>query len=126
MSQFKIYVGNLSYDTTGEDLSELFGKFGQIAEVKLITDRDTGRSKGFAFITFAQDEPLEDALALNGTEYQGRRLKVNTAKDDREGGGGAGGRGGRPGGGRPGGGGGGGRPRSGNGGGGNFRRDDRH
>lgn len=117
MSQFKIYVGNLSYDTTGEDLSELFGKFGQIAEVKLITDRDTGRSKGFAFITFGQSEPIEDALALNGTEFQGRRLKVNTAKEEsRDGRGGAGGRGGRPGGGRPGG-------RPGNGG--NFRRDDR-
>lgn len=116
MSQFKIYVGNLSYDTTGEDLSELFGKFGQIAEVKLITDRDTGRSKGFAFITFGQGEPIEDALALNGTEFQGRRLKVNTAKEEsRDGrsGGGAGGRGGRPGGG-------GGRPGGRPGGGGNY------
>jgi cold-inducible RNA-binding protein len=121
MSQFKIYVGNLSYDTTGEDLSELFGKFGQIAEVKLISDRDTGRSKGFAFITFGQGEPIEDALALNGTEFQGRRLKVNTAKEESRDGrtGGAGGRGGRPGGGggRPGG-------RPGGGAGGNFRRDD--
>ena len=117
MSQFKIYVGNLSYDTTGEDLSELFGKFGQIAEVKLITDRDTGRSKGFAFLTFSQSEPIEDALALNGTEFQGRRLKVNTAKEESRDGRGAGGRGGRPGGsgGRPGG-----RP---GGNGGNFRRD---
>lgn len=124
MSQFKIYVGNLSYDTTGEDLNELFGKFGTVAEVKLITDRDTGRSKGFAFITFGQDEPIEDALALNGTEFQGRRIKVNTAKEEsRTGGGGGGGRGGnrRPGGGA------GGRP-GGNrhNGGGHFARDDRH
>jgi heterogeneous nuclear ribonucleoprotein A1/A3 len=112
MSQFKIYVGNLSYDTTGEDLNELFSKFGQIADVKLITDRDTGRSKGFAFITFAQEEPIEDALALNGTEFQGRRVKVNAAKEENRSGGG------RPGGGRPGGHRGGGGNRS-------FRREDR-
>jgi RNA recognition motif-containing protein len=97
MSQAKIYVGNLSYDVTSNDLQDHFAKYGEIAEVKLITDRGTGRSKGFAFITFASDQSAKDSLASDGIELSGRKMKVNEAKEEvrRSGGGGGGGRGGR-------------------------------
>ena len=96
MNQAKIYVGNLSYDSTSNDLTELFSQFGEIVETKLISDRETGRSKGFAFITFVDSQAANSALDLNGTDLQGRKLKVNLAKDDerRSGGGGGGGGGG--------------------------------
>ncbi|OGO92670.1 MAG: hypothetical protein A3F10_00490 [Coxiella sp. RIFCSPHIGHO2_12_FULL_42_15] len=89
MSQAKIYVGNLSYDTTSADLDNLFSEYGAIVETKLITDRDTGRSKGFAFITFEQVQSAQDALALDGTTFQSRNIKVNMAKEGGTGGGGA-------------------------------------
>ena len=112
MSNSKIYVGSLSYDTTSEDLQDYFGKYGDIAEVKLIIDRETNRSKGFAFITYSDQQAAEAALAANGDELQGRKIRVNAAKEDTGGGGrrggGGGGRGGRPGGGGRGGHGGGG------------------
>jgi len=97
MSQSKIYVGNLSYDATDADLNEHFGQYGQISEVRLITDRATGRSKGFAFITFDSADSAQGALAANDTEFQNRRLKVNMAREDngRRTGGGGGGGGGR-------------------------------
>lgn len=101
----KIYVGNLDYKVTSEDLEEFFGKYGDTEEVKLITDRDTGRSKGFAFITFSSQKGVQDALEANGQKIGEREIRVNMAKeDDRRrngggGGGGAGGRGGRSGGG---------------------------
>lgn len=93
MNLSKIYVGNLSYNTTESDLENFFSTYGQIESLKLITDRDTGRSKGFAFITFSSNEEGEAAVAANGQELDGRKLNVNTAKDDRERGG-KGGRGG--------------------------------
>ncbi len=98
MSQAKIYVGNLSYDVTSDDLQDHFVRFGEIAEVKLITDRSTGRSKGFAFITFTTDQAAKDSLVSDGVELSGRKMKVNEAKEEvrRSGGGG----GGRSGGGR--------------------------
>lgn len=86
MSQAKIYVGNLSYDTTEDNLQELFSKYGEIAELRLVKDQHTGRSKGFAFITFADGAAAQAALELNGTEAQGRRVKVNFAKEDNKGG----------------------------------------
>lgn len=95
MSQAKIYVGNLSYDVTSNDLQDHFGRYGEIAEVKLITDRGTGRSKGFAFITFTTDQSAKDSLASDGVELGGRKMKVNEAKEDRRNGGGGGGGGGR-------------------------------
>lgn len=102
MSQNKIYVGNLSYNTTEDGLRDYFVKFGDMEEVKLITDRDTGRSKGFAFITFVNESSAKDSLAANGEELDGRPLRVNMANDkERSGGGGR--PGGRPNGGRPGG-----------------------
>ena len=95
MNKSKIYVGNLSYQTTDEELRDFFTQYGAIEEVKLISDFQTGRSKGFAFITFASDDEGEKALAADGTELSGRKLRVNTAKDNpRRGGGGGGHRGG--------------------------------
>jgi RNA recognition motif-containing protein len=110
-----IYVGNLSYNTTEDDLRTAFGKFGEVTSASTIQDRETGRSKGFGFVEMASDEDGKKAIAgLNETELQGRQIKVNEARPreerPRSGGGGGGGRGGRGGGGGGyGGGGGGGR-----------------
>jgi RNA recognition motif-containing protein len=100
----KLYVGNLPFSTTDEDLRQLFGSAGQLDSVKVVTDRDTGRSRGFAFVEFAnEDEAQAAGKQFNGTDMQGRPLTVNEAKPQapREGGfggdrgGGGGGRGGR-------------------------------
>jgi RNA recognition motif-containing protein len=96
----RIYVGNLSFQTTEHDLSALFEQIGQVESVNIITDRDTGRSKGFAFVEMA-DEDAEKAIArLNGMEVGGRSLTVNEARprEERGGRGGAGGDRGRSGG----------------------------
>ena len=115
MNQSKIYVGNLSYDTTSDGVQDYFTQYGDIADVKLIMDRETGRSRGFAFITYSDSQGAEAALAADGSELDGKNLRVNMARED------AGGRGGRAGG--AGGGGGGGRGgRSGGGGGGGGNR----
>ena|SRR3990167_441017 len=95
MNQTKIYVGNLPYQTTSEDLDEAFSAYGKIAELKLIMDRETGRSKGFAFITFEDADAAQAALQLNSTELGGRQIKVNLAKEDRGDRNDRGGRGGR-------------------------------
>lgn len=84
MNQSKIYVGNLAYSTSQEDLEGFFGQYGSITETKLISDFETGRSKGFGFITFSSDAEAEAALAANGTELDGRTLKVNIAKEKKE------------------------------------------
>jgi cold-inducible RNA-binding protein len=104
----RIYVGNLSYQTTENDLSDLFAAVGQVESVNIITDRDTGRSKGFAFVEMANDDAEKAIAQLNGTEIGGRALTVNEARprEERSGGGGRGGYGGGRG--RSGGGGGGG------------------
>ena len=122
----KLYVGNLSFDTTENDLEELFGQFGKVTEAALVTDRSTARSRGFAFVTMSSAAEGQAAIdALEGKEYQGRNLTVNEArpKEDRPRGGGGGGGGGRSGysGSRGGGGGGGGGYRGGGGGGGGGR-----
>ena len=89
----KLYVGNLSYETTEATLSELFGAIGEVLSVSLITDRMSGRSRGFAFVEMAeQSAALEAINQLNGREVDGRSLKVNEARpkrDDRGGGGGS-------------------------------------
>jgi|AAFX01.1.fsa_nt_gi RNA recognition motif-containing protein len=125
----KLYVGNLSFQTTQQDLEELFSQSGQVESVSIVTDRDTGQSRGFAFVEMSTNEEAQAAIqALDGREVDGRALKVNEArpKEDRGGrggfGGGGGGRGGYGGGGGGYGGGGGGRGGYGGGGGGRGRR----
>ena len=111
MAQNKLYVGNFPYSVDEAQLRSLFSTYGDITDIALIMDRETGRPKGFGFITFASQQAAEAALELDGRDLGGRPLKVNMAmeRDSRPGGGRPGGGGGRPGGGggRPGGGGGG-------------------
>jgi RNA recognition motif-containing protein len=106
-----LYVGNLSYNTTGSDLEQLFGAHGTVQSAEVIADRETGRSKGFGFVQMGSDAEAQAAIAaLNGKDQDGRPLTVNEAKprEDRPRGGGGGGYGGGGGGGRGGRGGGGG------------------
>lgn len=97
----KIYVGNLAYSTTSEDLRELCEKYGDVTSADVISDRDSGRSKGFGFVEMAGNDAAAKAIeALNGTEFQGRTITVNEARpresrprsDSRGGGYGGGGR----------------------------------
>jgi cold-inducible RNA-binding protein len=106
----KLYVGNLSFDTTENDLQDLFGQHGPVSEVNLITDRMSGRSRGFAFVTMGTPEAAQAAVAaLAGKEVQGRALTVNEARPREDHGPAGGGGGRRNGGGGGGGGAGGGR-----------------
>ncbi len=74
----KVYVGNLSYDTSDAGLAELFGAHGNVVSARTIVDRDTGRSKGFAFVEMGTDEEAQSAIsALNGMSLDGRQIKVN-------------------------------------------------
>ena len=113
----KIYVGNLPFSATNESLSEMFSSYGQVDSSKIVTDRDTGRSKGFGFVEMSDSGEADAAIEkLNGSDYGGRSLTVNEARpmEPRTGGGGGfgggrggdrgGDRGGRSGGGRSGGG----------------------
>src|SRR5215212_7209100 len=97
----KIYVGNLSYQTTENDLTSLFEQAGQVDSVSIITDRDTGRSKGFGFVEMGNEDADKAIAQFNGTEVNGRALTVNEARprEERSGGGGRGGYGGGRGGG---------------------------
>src|SRR5215210_3717762 len=126
----KLYVGNLSFKTTGDDLRQHFSQAGTVESASIIEDRETGRSRGFGFVEMATPEEAAAAIEkFNGKEVDGRALTVNEAKPktDRGGGGGRGGYGGGGGGGRDrggyGGGGGGGGDRGGYGGGGGGRND---
>src|SRR5918993_1466151 len=121
----KLYVGNLSYNTTSSDLEQLFSQHGTVQSAEVISDRETGRSKGFGFVEMGSDAEAQAAItALNGQQHDGRTLTVNEAKprEDRGPRGGGGGGGGRGGGGGYGGGGGGGRGGFGGGGGGRGER----
>jgi RNA recognition motif-containing protein len=103
----RLYVGNLSYDASAESLREAFAACGEVTDVHIVQDRDTGRSRGFAFVTMGSAAEAASAIQqLNGSSLDGRPLRVNEAEERQQGGGGGGG--GR-GGGRGGGGGGGGR-----------------
>jgi RNA recognition motif-containing protein len=123
MSSVKnLYVGNLPFGTTSSDLEQVFGQYGTVTKAQVITDRETGRSRGFGFVEMSSgaDEAIQ---AMNGADFQGRRLTVNEAKprEERPRGGGGGYGGGGGGGGRGGyGGGGGGRGGYGGGGGGGY------
>ena len=92
----KLYVGNLSYNTSDSDLQRLFEEFGTVDSAQVISDRETGRSKGFGFVEMGSDQEAQAAIsALNGKEVDGRALTVNEAKPREErGGGGRGGYGG--------------------------------
>jgi cold-inducible RNA-binding protein len=86
----KLYVGNLPYSTTEEDLRKLFSQYGNVDSVAVITDRDTGRSKGFGFVEFPDENEARNAIsALSGQEYGGRALTVNEARPKTGGGRGA-------------------------------------
>jgi len=124
----KLYVGNLSFNTTNEDLHQLFSQAGTVESANVVEDRDTGRSRGFGFVEMASREEGEAAIQqLNGKEFGGRALTVNEARprEDRGGRGGFGGGGNRGGGGGRGGYGGGGGGRGGYGGGGGGNREPR-
>jgi cold-inducible RNA-binding protein len=100
----KLFVGGLSWDTTDDGLRQAFASYGEISEAKVITDRDTGRSRGFGFVTFAQDEDANTAMAkMDGTSLDGKNIKVNEAQEKSPRGGGRPGGGGFGGGGRGGG-----------------------
>ena len=78
----KLFVGGLSWGTTDDGLHGAFSQFGEIVEAKVITDRETGRSRGFGFVTFANDEGATKAISeMDGTELDGRTIKVNEAED---------------------------------------------
>jgi cold-inducible RNA-binding protein len=77
----KIYVGNLSFGTTEDALRHCFAEYGDVGEVAVVTDRDTGRSRGFGFVTMTSDDDASKAIeGLNGYELEGRALTVNEAK----------------------------------------------
>lgn len=90
----KLYVGSLPYATTEEELRDLFSQYGNVASVRIITDKFTGQSKGFGFVEMENDEDAQKAIeGMNGTQLGGRTLIVNNARppQEREGGGGGGG-----------------------------------
>jgi RNA recognition motif-containing protein len=92
MQQNKLYVGNLPYTIDDAELRDLFSQYGEIDELALIMDRDTGRPKGFAFITFSSQQAAEKALVENGRDVGGRAMRVNIAEERKpRGGGGRGG-----------------------------------
>jgi RNA recognition motif-containing protein len=117
----RLYVGNLAFSTTEIEIQDAFSQVGTVTEVKLVLDRETGRSRGFAFVSMGSDAEAQKAIAeLNGRNLDGRDLRVNEAEERKSGGGGGGGgRGGY-------GGGGGGRGGYGGGGGGGGGRRDRY
>lgn len=92
----KLFVGGLSWDTDDQGLRRAFAQFGEIVEAKVVTDRDTGRSRGFGFVTFQDEAASEDARTkMNGSTLDGRTIKVDAAQDRPRGGAGGGGFGGR-------------------------------
>ena len=96
MSQNKLYVGNLSFNSTESDITDAFAAHGTVTSVNVIMDRDTGRPRGFAFVEMGSDSEAQAAVkALDGRDLDGRNLKVNIAKPREPRGGGGGGGGGR-------------------------------
>jgi RNA recognition motif-containing protein len=92
----KLFVGGLSWDTSDDSLRTAFADFGEVTDAKVITDRDTGRSRGFGFVTFTNAGDAQSAIdGLDGRSLDGRSIRVNVAEDKRRGGGGGGGGGGR-------------------------------
>ncbi len=103
----KLFVGGLAWATTDDSLRNAFEAFGTVTDAKVITDRETGRSRGFGFVTFSSDDEAANAVnEMNDANLDGRTIRVNEAQERSRGGGGGGGRGGYGGGGDGGGGGG--------------------
>ena len=76
-----IYVGNISYNSSEDDLSDLFGRYGEVVDVRIITDRDSGRSKGFGFVEMSDDDQAKEAIeALDSKDFMGRDIRVNEAR----------------------------------------------
>jgi RNA recognition motif-containing protein len=90
----KLYVGNLPWSTTEADLRDMFASFGEVLSAAVITDRDTGRSRGFGFVELDASAAEKAIAELDGRDFSGRPLRVNEAHDKRSGGGGGGGGGG--------------------------------
>ena len=89
----KLYVGNLPFTSTEDELKDVFGRHGSVESVAIITDRETGRPRGFAFVEMQEASAADDAIrALDGSDLGGRNIKVNEAKSREGGGGGGGGR----------------------------------
>ena len=81
MQKRTLYIGNLAYTAVEEDLEQVFETFGEIEDIKLMRDRETGRSRGFAFITFEKESESEAAMVMDGKEVAGRPIRVNQAKE---------------------------------------------
>jgi RNA recognition motif-containing protein len=88
MDQNKLFVGGLPWSVTSDDLKGLFAEYGEITEAIIINDRDSGRSKGFGFVTFANADDAQKALEMSGREVEGRAIVVNVAKPRENNGGG--------------------------------------
>lgn len=86
----KLYVGNLAYNISDDQLKDLFSRFGTPDSAQVIMDRESGRSKGFGFVEFSDAEMAKQALSLDGTDFGGRALKVNEARPKNDNGGGGG------------------------------------
>ena len=87
----KLYVGGLSWNTDNDGLRQAFERFGDVEDVRVVTDRETGRSRGFGFVTFNSSQAAQAAISeMDGTELDGRNIKVNEAEDKPRGGGGGG------------------------------------
>ena len=80
MDKNKLFVGSLPWSITSDQLRELFASYGEITDAVVISDRDTGRSKGFGFVTFATEESAQKAMEMDGKEVEGRTIVVNVAK----------------------------------------------
>ena len=93
----RLYVGNLSFNTNEDTLQDAFSQFGDVSEIKIVMDRETGRSRGFAFVTMGDANGARNAIAqMDGTMVDGRSLRVNEAEERQQRSGGGGGGGGRP------------------------------
>ena len=76
-----IYAGNISYNSSEDDLRDLFGRYGEVVDVRIITDRDSGRSKGFGFVEMSDDDQAKEAIeALDSKDFMGRDIRVNEAR----------------------------------------------
>jgi heterogeneous nuclear ribonucleoprotein A1/A3 len=86
MDQRKLFVGNLPFKISTNELQDIFEAYGEVEDLVIITDRESGRSKGFGFITFGNEESAKKALEMDGKEVQNRQIRVNIAKEKEDGG----------------------------------------